>query len=140
MINDEPMGPGATFAFCLFLTPFVAIGFGAVFVAFCNLIGSTVLLLDESGSWVGSGIGSLRWRKRFDPRQVTAIYFQRSKGEDSSGNPIEIQWDRLITIGTYLSKQRAEWLFVVLKNLLLQRPIQHSIPEIVPLHWLQSRA
>ncbi len=140
MINDEPMTWGPTMFLCLFLIPFVVIGLGMAFVALFNLIGSSVIQLEESGSWVATGIWRLRWWKRFDPRHVSGIFFQRSKSEDSRGNTIEIVADDTVEFGTYLSKQRAEWLYVVLKNLLLQRPIQHPIPEIMPLVWLQRRA
>jgi hypothetical protein len=138
LVNDKAMGVGMTVFFCLFLTPFVIVGLWMSLTAVFSLYGSVVVFIGETESWVAPGIGGIRWRKRFDPRQVSAIYYQREQGEDAS-NTIEIQAERSIKFGVTLSKPRSEWLFVVLKNLLLQRPIQHTIPEIMPLLWLQRR-
>jgi hypothetical protein len=141
LVNDEPMTVGVTLGMALFLVPFVAVGLGIVFAALFSLAGRVVVTLEETSASVATGIGFLRWRRRFDPRQVQSIYFGRAKNsEDTPKNNIEILADKKLEFGSTLPRERAEWAWVVLKNILLQRPIQHPIPDIVPPYWLQRRA
>jgi hypothetical protein len=140
MMNEEPMAVGATVFLCLFLVPFIVVGMVMIVAALFYLAGRVMVVIDEAGSMASTGISIFRWRQKFDARVVQAIHMRRNQqSEEGVKNKIEIVADRTAAFGSSLPLERAEWLWVVLKNLLLQRPIQHPIPDILPVIWLQNR-
>lgn len=137
-MNDEPMAWGETLFLCFFLTPFVAIGAGLAGSVILSLIGSTELKIDESGSSVSTGIGFVRWSRRFDPREVKSVSYG-SYDNDSVrgiGQAIELLTEKRIRLGRLLPWDRKEWLRIVLKELLLKPDGKRLDPKLPPLKWI----
>lgn len=140
-MNDEPMDLGMTLFLCVFLIPFVTVGIGMASVAIINLIGKVEVVIDEFDSYVATGIPFLRWKKRFDPREVTAVEFGCTswQSEGGSNKLIEIKANRLVRFGSLLQSDRMEWLRAVLRQTLLSQRDDKQASSHPHLAWLSRR-
>ena len=135
-MNGGPMELGMTLFLCIFLIPFVTIGMVMVGVALMNLIGKTEVVIDEIDSYLSTGVGFIRWKRRFDPRAVHAVDFGSTAWQSESGNTklIEIKADKSVKFGSMLQSPQMEWVRVVLVKTLL--PDQGTSP-LPHLSWLR---
>jgi hypothetical protein len=120
-MNGKPMDLGMTLFLCLFLTPFVAVGIGTLVAAITCLIGKVEVVIDEWESYVATGIGFIRWKKRFDSKQIQSVSFYNSGGQSDSDakSSIELVADRTIKFGSGLREDRKQWLWAAVKEILL---------------------
>lgn len=95
-------------------------------------------LLTSSGH---GAVGFLKWKRRFDPRDVRAIEFgHRWQSESGKNQVLEIQSTRTVKFGSLLNEEQMQWLRAVLREILLQQTIHNRQKSSLPvLPWL-SRA
>lgn len=141
-MNGEPMGLGMTLFLCIFLIPFVTIGVGMVVAAMMNLFGKVEVVINELDSYIATGIGIVKWKRRFDPHQIRSVSYGRTtwQSEGSPSKLIELAADRTIKFGSLLQPERMEWLRVVLKQLLLQGHGQRHNSNVCQLPWLYRKS
>lgn len=121
-INGGPMELGTTLFLCVFLLPFVTVGVVTAGAAIMNLFGKVEVVTDEFDSFVATGIGFLRWKRRFDPREVRTVEFGTSASQSEGGSRkrlIEIKANETVEFGSTLQADQMEWLRAVLRKLLL---------------------
>ena len=137
-MNGGPMDLGMTLFLCVFLIPFVTIGLGMGGAALMNLIGKVEVVIDEFDSYVATGFGFLRWKKRFDPREVQAVEFGSTPWQSDGGSNklLVIKANRLVKFGSLLQSDRMEWLRAVLRQTLLLQNIEGRSSAIPDLAWL----
>lgn len=141
VMNDAPMDLGMSLFLCIFLIPFVTVGVVITAVSLMNLMGKVEVVIDEMDSYATTGLGFLKWKKRFDPRDVRAIEFgSRWQSESSNNQVLEIQATRTVKFGSMLNDEQMQWLRAVLREILLQQTINSKQKSSLPvLPWL-SRA
>lgn len=138
-MNGQAMSLGMTLFLCAFLTPFVTVGVGVATVALLNLIGRVDVVLEESNSYVATGIGRLRWKRKFDPRQVQSVrYGDSAWNSDSPQKVLVLSAERLIKFGSFLQPDRMEWLRLVLRELLVRRDSSRTPLNLPYLTWLRN--
>ena len=142
-MNGEPMGLGMTLFMCLFLTPFVAIGASMIWAAILSLFGKVEVVIDEHDSFVGIGVGFVRWKRRFDPRQTQSveIHEQHSRSSDHNRTTLSIELiaDRTIRFGSMLPRGRKQWLHTALQAMLLGDARIRRQVDLPELFWLDQR-
>lgn len=141
-LNGGPMDLGTTLFLCIFLIPFVAIGIGIVAAAVLNLLGKVEVIIDEFDSYVATGVGFLKWKKRFDPREVKAVAFgaRAWQNEGESNTLIEISADRSVKFGSMLQSDRLEWLRAALREIFFANGGDSRLPNVSVPHWLSQNA
>jgi hypothetical protein len=141
-MNGGPMDLGMTLFLCIFLIPFVTVGIGMVGVAVMNLIGKVEVVIDEFDSYSATGMGFLRWKQRFDPREVRAVEFGTTAWQSDGGRNklIEIRANRTVKFGSMLQCDRLEWLRAVLRQLLLLQYDDRGVSTCPNLVWLSRTA
>lgn len=142
-MNGAPMNLGETLFLCLFLIPFVAIGIGMVAAAVLNLLGKVEVIIDEFDSCVATGVGFLKWKKRFDPREVKAVVFGArawQSEEEETNKLIEISADRRVKFGSMLQSDRLEWLRAALREIFFANRRDNRLPNLSVPHWLSRNA
>lgn len=140
-MNGEPISLGMTLFLCLFLTPFILVGLAMTAAAVISLVGHVEVVLEEFGSYVATGVGFVRWKRRFDARDVKAVSPAWSTWEtnDQKQRQIELVADRPIKFGSQLRSDRIEWLQAVLHALLLGAKDRRSNLDLPTLMWLPPR-
>ncbi len=140
--NGEPMDLGMTLFLCVFLIPFVTIGVGMAGTAIMNLIGKVEVVIDEFDSYVATGFGIIRWKKRFDAREVKTIAFGTTPWHSEGGakNLIEISANRSVKFGSLLQSDRMAWLRAVLRETLLPGNGADYDSKVPALAWLSRRS
>ncbi len=104
-MNDRPMDLGMTLFLCVFLIPFVTVGIGMTVAAVVNLIGKVEVIIDEFDTYVATGIGFIRWKKRFDPRKSRRLSLVRHRSSPKGTNKnIEITANRIVKFGSMLQQ------------------------------------
>ena len=120
---DDAMGLGMSIFLCLFLIPFVAIGLGMFAATLLALAGKTEVVIGEHEANVATGVLFVKWRKRFDPQQVREVELVVPKLRNSEGDVtarnIAIRADRDVQFGSSIPEERRDWLYAVLRELLL---------------------
>lgn len=134
IMNDAPMGMGMTLFLCIFLLPFVTIGAILIAAVLVNLAGKVDVSINGPDSYVATGIAFLRWKRRFDSREIHAVNLAtrmwQSEGEYKP--VIELSGHRSIRFGSMMSEEKMEWTRTVLKELILNpdsqfvRNLSHS--------------
>lgn len=122
-MNGEPMDLGVTLFLCVFLIPFVTIGIGMTVAAITNLVGKVEVVIDDLDSYVATGVGFVKWKRRFDAGHIRSVNICNAawQSDGSSNKLIVMVGDRTIKFGSLLQTDRMEWLRVVLKDILLER-------------------
>jgi len=140
-LNGAPMELGATLGLCLFLVPFVVIGAAMVFAALTYLFGRVEVVIDEYGSHVATGVWFLKWKRRFDALDVTAVSptWTSWTENDQRKKQIEITADRPIKFGSMLRDDRLEWLRTVLHELFSGKQDGRNRSDLPSLLWLPQR-
>jgi hypothetical protein len=117
------MGMGETLFLCIFLIPFVTIGFVMLCVFLTSLAGRVEVTLQEMQGRVRTGIGPISWSRRFDPSQVTRVSGGKTSYQVNGQNKsvIVIEADRTIKLGSSLTNSRREWLLAALHEILITK-------------------
>ncbi len=137
-MNGGPMELGMTLFLCVFLIPFVTVGSVMAGAAIMCLLGKVEVVIDEFDSYVATGFLFLKWKKRFDAKQVQGVEFTSSAWSSEGGSTrlIEIKSNRNVKFGSMLPTERMEWLRAVLKTLLLPTRNDTSTSSLPSLPWL----
>ncbi len=116
VMNDEPMGPGATIFLAVFLTPFIAAGIVLFWLVAMYVWGRSEVVINGPEAWVQTGIGPLVWRRRFRPESVANVRLRPTDMEVNGENVdvVQIDADRTVRLGALLSQPRREWLYAVI--------------------------
>ncbi len=127
-MNGGPMDLGMTLFLCVFLTPFVMVGVGVATVALTILFGKTVVVISEFESYVATGIGWFRLKRRFDPLKVEHVRITSSawKSQEDNRQCIELIADNTIKFGSMLNNNQRAWFRAQLKQLFF-RPDLSSV-------------
>ena len=136
IMNDEPMGPGMTMFFCLFLTPFVVIGAGMAITTLLRLFGTTNIRITQSETTVSTGISFLQLKSKFVTSEVIRIKQSVSKfsTEGETSHIIEIKTSNKTTkFGIFLSVRQQDWLISILRSILLYKKLPKGAQYI---SWL----
>ena len=141
-MNGGPMNLGMTWFLCIFLIPFVAIGIGMAGAALLNLLGKVEVFIDEFDSYVATGVPFLKWKKRFDPREVMAVEFgaRAWQSDGESNRLIEMTADRSVKFGSMLQSDRLEWLRAVLREIFLSSNADSRLSNVPALLWLSRKS
>jgi hypothetical protein len=141
-MNGGPMDLGMTLFLCVFLIPFVTIGVGMAGAAVMNLIGKVEVVINEFDSYVATGFWFMRWKKRFDPRQVKAVEFGSTSWQSEGGRNrlVEIIAERNVKFGSLLQSDRQDWLRAVLREILLPRNNDGQQSSVPGLAWLSQKS
>ena len=119
--NEETMPLGMTLFLCVFLLPFVGVGAGMVSAMLLNLSGKIKVIIGDNDASVGTGVGFLTWRRKFDPTRVRRVSGGTTSWQTNgkSRETIVIEADRTVKFGSLLRDDRREWLQAVLRGLLV---------------------
>lgn len=115
------MGLGMSIFLLLFITPFVLIGLLTLVLALIALAGSCRVEIDGARGLVSTGVGPLRWKRRFDAAAVTRVAIEHANSS-TNGKPdrhIVIDGPRPVSFGTMLTPARRRWMAAALRTLLL---------------------
>lgn len=120
-INGGPMDLGMALFLCVFLSPFVFVGSVMAGAALVNLMGKIEVVIDDLDSYVATGIGFLKWKKRFDATQLRDVDYGVTMWQTEGGinRLIELTADRTVKFGSLLTSERMEWMRTILRDVLL---------------------
>jgi hypothetical protein len=115
------MGMGETLFLCIFLIPFVTIGFVMLCAFLTSVAGRIQVTIDPTRGRVRTGFGPFNWTRRFDPSNVTRVSTGRTSYQvNGQYKPVVvIEADRTIKLGSSLSEARRDWLLAALHELLI---------------------
>lgn len=124
-MNGGGIGVGMNIFLWLFLTPFIVIGTGMILGFFSSLIGRTEITISSSECLVFVGIGSLGWKRRFNPRSVTEVRINDTTWRDSDGDRqnkvrvlITTSDGKAIEFGSLLTTERRNFIAGALRKVL----------------------
>jgi len=119
--QDEPQSLGLSIFLCVFLIPFVTVGFCTFAAMLGTLFGKVRVMIGPHEARVYTGAGILSWRTRFDPAAVLSVSESTPKWQSDNNNNlvIKIVADRTVKFGSLLSEERREWLQAVLQKMLV---------------------
>lgn len=131
---------GMTIFLCLFLTPFVIIGILLLISVLLSLFGSIRIILSPEKSSISTGFTFLRWKKVFDPNQVSSISIEQGKlsNENDTRTVIQIEAQKTIRFGSDLSEHKKEWLVAVLKAILSKKNTTTISGQLPHLYWIKN--
>lgn len=115
---------GMAIFLCIFLIPFVTVGLIMIGSWFTCIAGDVRVVLQGATGAVSTGVGPIRWTRRFDASAVKRVGRSQTswKQNDQSKPVIEIQADRTIKFGSVLSDERREWMIRTVRPLLMVKP------------------
>lgn len=120
-INGMPTG-GALIFLWLFLTPFIAIGFGLFAAFFMSLFGTVKFTIQGGALQTSAGIGKLARRRTIDLSNIKKVEtgFTGSRQNGSAAELIKITGHdgKEIKLGSQLRGARREFLIFVLRSIL----------------------
>jgi hypothetical protein len=118
-MDGQDMTVGMTIFLWVFLMPFILVGLFVAGAALSSLFGRTEVGIAEAGATVFTGIGTLGWRRRFDPAQVKGIRTHRkhnSEGNDTLTILVETREGKQIKFGSLLSNERRQFVLAALRK------------------------
>lgn len=132
VMNDSAMSVGMTIFLWIFLTPFILIGLAMIGAFLSCLAGRTEVRIGHAEGVVSSGVGPLRYHRRFDPKSVKQVRIEARPWRDSDGDSrnkthivIESLEGKQIKFGTMLSEARRKFVAAaVRKALFRQAPLR----------------
>ncbi len=126
MSDGSAMGTGMTIFLWLFLTPFIVIGLGMVGAFFLMLAGRTEVAVDRNEASIFTGVGSIGYRRRFDPQTVADVRIDDQRWRDSDGDSrrticilIETTQGKKIKFGSGLTDERRRFIAASLRRAVL---------------------
>lgn len=122
VMNGSTMGVGMTIFLWVFLTPFMVIGLAMIGAALAALMGRVEVRVGAEEGRVFTGIGSLGWTQRFDPRLVTRVRYEDKTWTDSDGDrrqkvQIVLEAEKPIAFGSSLPVARRRYVAGMLAQL-----------------------
>lgn len=138
IMNDQVMGAGMTMFLCLFLVPFVIIGFCLFVNTLLRLFGSTKIVISKKNAYASTGISIMSFKRSFDPKKVQSIKRTLSKfnNEGQKNHVIEILSTKRTTFGLLLSEKQQEWVVTLLRQVLIHKNYEKVSHIIRRLYWL----
>lgn len=115
--SSGSMSLGMSLFLCVFLTPFVLVGLTVFVSLLFALAGSTVVSIGAAGGRISSGVGPLRWTRRFEPASVERVVIGLSKYEVNGNKKplIELRTNaKPIRFGSGLDEEKLKWLCAAL--------------------------
>lgn len=110
--------------FALPILPHLFIGLCLLWGLLLRSGGSIEIVIEAGAAYVSTGLGPIRWRQHFDPRNVREIkidYFVFGKRPQPLIKPLlEIDADRRFKFGILLTDERREWVQKFLHDLLVR--------------------
>lgn len=123
--GGHPMDTGVLVFLWLFLVPFIVIGAGMLVALALSLAGKTEVRIRDGMGSVLVGIGSLGWRRSFDPAKVRTVSLVQGRirkrgGERSGATEICLGESdgKLTAFGSALPGDRQQFLCSALRRLL----------------------
>lgn len=120
--SGEQVGNGEAGFLLLFLIPFVLVGIATAVIALGAIWGKTEVAIDGHRGAVRTGVGPLRWTKKFDAGAVSKIRTKQSSTTVNSKPLRDIVMEagpKTLKFGSLLSERRQAWLVAALKAELL---------------------
>lgn len=111
-MNGSPMSIGMTIFMWIFLSPFILVGTCMLGAFVTCLVGRSEVCIEQGRGEVFTGIGSLGFRKAFDPVAVRQVRLEHKQWRDSDGDRREKRQivldagDRTIKFGSMLPEAR----------------------------------
>ena len=138
IMNDSVMGVGMTIFLCVFLIPFVIVGFCIFVNTLLRLFGTTKIVLTKNYSYVSTGISIFVLKRTFDPKNVKSIKSPLSKfnQENQRNHVIEIVSSKSTKFGLLLSEKQQDWVIALLKLLLIPKKHSKLLNKLPKLYWL----
>ncbi len=121
MSGPSGMGLGMSIFMLLFMTPFVLIGLLTLALALMGIAGRCEVEIRGAEGRVRTGVGPLRWTRRFDAGAVRSVSIERA-GSTTNGKPdrhIVLEGERSVSFGTMLTPVRRRWMAAMLRTLLV---------------------
>ncbi len=136
-MNDGPMDLRMTLFLCLFLVPFVVIGCSSIVIMLTNLMGTTTVVIDEFESWLGTGIGPFRWKRKFDPQQVSdvKVVSEPRGSRGSTETRVHLIADRDLRFGAMMNDRQVAWFRSQLHQLFFDEGSESGRPQVKNLIW-----
>lgn len=129
-MNDAPMSLGMTLFLWVFLTPFILIGLTLLGTVLVAAVGRVAVAFTADDGSVFIGVGPIGWRRRFDPRKVTAVKIGESRWQSNDQHQpvvvMQLKDGRKLRLGSMLSEDRRAWLAMELRRVLVDDPRQLS--------------
>jgi hypothetical protein len=130
-MNGETMGVGMTIFLWLFLTPFIVIGLGMIGAFLSCLAGKTEVSVDRGMVTIATGIGPVRWSRRFQATDLKEIRIQETQ-QNNGGRKTEIiaelQNGKSIKFGSMLREERRRFIAAAADQII------RSHGGVTPLH------
>lgn len=110
--NQNQMPLGIALFLMVFLIPFVLVGAAVAGSALTAIMGDVQLQIKGDKAVASTGVGPLRWRRRFSALTVTNVTISRTtwKQNNRSQPVILIEAGKDVRIGSVLPKDRMLWL------------------------------
>jgi hypothetical protein len=114
-MNDESMGAGMTIFLWIFLTPFIVIGLGMIGGFLSCVAGKTEVIVDRGMVRISTGIGPVRWNRKFQASELKEIRMEESRSNNNDGGRkqeiiLELKSGRSIKFGSMLRDERRRFL------------------------------
>jgi hypothetical protein len=112
-MNGKTMGTGMTIFLWIFLTPFIAIGAGMIGGFLSCIAGKTEVRVERGRVGIATGIGPLRWTRRFDASDLKRIRIKETRNENGSDSKeivAELKSGRTVKFGSMLRDERRRFL------------------------------
>lgn len=122
-MNNGNMGPGETVFLWLFLTPFITVGLFVTGACLSGLFGKTEARIENTRGTLFTGIGTLGWKRTFDPSQVRDVRINQSRnnqGRDTFVIVIETREGKQFKLGSLLSNERRQFVLGALRRTLVR--------------------
>jgi hypothetical protein len=122
-MNNNNMGPGETLFLWLFLTPFITVGLFVLAACLSSLFGKTEAKIENRQGKLFTGIGSLGWKRTFDPSEVHDVRISQSRnnqGKDTFVIVIETREGKQFKIGSLLTNERQQFVAGALRRTLVR--------------------
>ncbi|MCX8155408.1 MAG: hypothetical protein N3J91_02950 [Verrucomicrobiae bacterium] len=127
-MKENAMPVGMTIFLWIFLTPFIVVGLGMFFSFLSSLMGHTEVRLRATEGVIYSGIGPLKWPRRFAPGEVKRVRLSEEEHYTSKGGRrttkaivLELENGKSLKFGTALTDERRAFVAAALRQELAHR-------------------
>ncbi|MEM9914464.1 MAG: hypothetical protein AAF911_05850 [Planctomycetota bacterium] len=117
--TGEPMSANTAWFLLLFMTPFILVGMGTAAAALTGCFGSLRVRIARHLVTISSGVGPLRWNRKFDPAQFESIRETESSWQTNGKHHTQLLLTaspKKIKFGSMLTDTRRVWLAAVLRQ------------------------
>lgn len=131
-MNGETMGVGMTIFLWLFLTPFITIGAWMIGGFLSCLAGVTEVRVDRGMVNIATGIGPLRWNRRFQASDLKKIRIEQSHSSNGSEKKqivAELQGGRSLKFATTMPDERRKFLAAAADKIIRSQDASTSLRQ-----------